>query len=172
MKQIRSALAATGGVATFLACLAGPLTATVAYAADVPVKAATATTAATAPAEQPWKHKVKKLDRADVDALLAKPETLVFVDVRRPDELTSKGGFPVYLSIQSSELEKSLAYVPRDRTIVTVSNHAARAGAAGDLLIAKGFQVAGAIGVETYEAQGGTLTKIAPPAPKAQTAAK
>jgi hypothetical protein len=48
-----------------------------------------------------------------------------------------------------------------------VSNHAARAKKAGDLLTSRGFKVAGATGVETYESQGGTLQKVAPPAPKA-----
>lgn len=43
---------------------------------------------------------------------------------RRPDELASIGGFPVYLSVQAAELEKSLAWIPKDRTLVTVSNPA------------------------------------------------
>jgi len=44
------------------------------------------------------------------------PEKVLIVDVRRPDELTSIGGFPVYLSV----------------------------------------------GAQDYEAEGGTLVKIAP----------
>lgn len=111
-----------------------------------------------------------KLSRTDLDALLAKPDQVVILDVRRPDELTAIGGFPVYLSIQSKELEKSLAYIPRDRAIVTVSNHAGRALGAANLLASKGFKVAGAIGAQDYEAQGGTLSKIAPPPPKVAAA--
>lgn len=111
-------------------------------------------------------YKSSKLDRAQVDALLAKPEQLVIIDVRRPDELTSIGGFPVYLSIQAKELEKSVAFIPRDRTVVTVSNHAGRGLAAADLLLDKGFKVAGAIGAQDYESQGGTLSKVAPPPPR------
>ena len=103
-----------------------------------------------------WKYKTARLDRAAVDALLARPQQLVVIDVRRPDELSAKGGFPVYLNIQVAEVEKSLAYIPKDRTILTVSNHAHRAGAVGDLLGSKGFRVAGATGSEDYEAQGGT----------------
>jgi len=111
-----------------------------------------------------WKYKTKRLDRAAVDGLLAKPQKLVVIDVRRPDELTAKGGFPVYLSIQAKELEKSLAYIPRDRVVLTVSNHAHRAGAAGDLLASKGFKVAGAAGSQDYEAQGGTaVVHVQPP---------
>lgn len=112
------------------------------------------------------KYKSAKLNRAQLDQLLAKPEQLQIIDVRRPDELTSIGGFPVYLSIQSKELEKNLAFIAKDRQIVTVSNHAGRALAAADLLSARGFKVAGAVGAQDYEAEGGSLSKIAPPAPK------
>ncbi len=117
----------------------------------------------TGAAQEP-KSEVRVLTRAELDGLLAKPAQVLIIDVRRPDELTSIGGFPVYLSIQAAELEKRLDAIPRDRTIVTVSNHAARATRAATLLIGKGFKVAGAIGAQNYEEQGGTLTKIAAPA--------
>lgn len=150
----------------------GVAVATAAENAAAPVaKAAAASAPATATAADVWKYQTKRLDRAEVDALLAKPEQLVVIDVRRPDELTAKGSFPVYLNIQIKDLEKSLAYIPKDRVIVTVSNHAHRAGDAGDLLTAKGFRVAGATGSEDYEAQGGKqVVRIAVPV-KAQTAA-
>jgi len=118
-----------------------------------------------------YKAKSPKLGRADLDALLAKPDQVVIIDVRRPDELIAIGGFPVYLSIQSKELEKNLAFIPRDRAVVTVSNHAGRAGGAADLLASKGFKVAGAVGAQDYEAEGGTLTKITAPAPRQPQAA-
>lgn len=106
--------------------------------------------------------KAHVLTRSEFDALLAQPAQLLIVDVRRPDELSTIGGFPVYLSIQLQDIEKDLAWIPRDRTIVTVSNHASRGGRAADLLASKGFKVAGTIGAQNYEEQGGTLTKIAP----------
>jgi rhodanese-related sulfurtransferase len=120
-----------------------------------------------APTAKPPASQAHVLTRAELDALLAKPDQVLIVDVRRPDELISIGGFPVYLSIQLAELDKSLAWIPKDRTIVTVSNHAGRGGRAADLLASKGFKVAGTVGAQTYEEQGGKLTKIAPPAPKA-----
>ena len=110
--------------------------------------------------------KAHVLTRPELEALLAKPEKLLLIDVRRPDELSRIGGFPVYLSVQPSELENSLAWIPKDRTIVTVSNHAARAGRAADLLASRGFKVAGAVGAQTFEEQGGHLAKVQPPAPK------
>lgn len=125
-------------------------------------------TVAVAQAAEPAKAHI--LSRAQVDALLAKPEQLVIVDVRRPDELTSIGGFPVYLSIQSSELEQRLAFIPKDRVVVTVSNNAGRAGRAADLLASKGFKVAGAIGAKKYEEEGGKLARIAPPSRDAAAA--
>jgi rhodanese-related sulfurtransferase len=109
--------------------------------------------------------KAHKLTRSEFDGLLATPDRLVVLDVRRPDELTTIGGFPVYLSIQLADLEKYAAFIPKDRTVVTVSNHAGRAARAADLLASKGFKVAGAIGAQDYEAQGGHLTKIAPKQP-------
>jgi hypothetical protein len=49
---------------------------------------------------------------------------------------------------------------------VTISNHATRSGQAADILAKNGFKVAGTVGAQTYEEQGGKLTKIAPPPPR------
>ena len=125
---------------------------------------------ATKPA--PFKAQSHELTRAEFEQLLTKPNELLIIDLRRPDELTRIGGFPVYLSIQAKELEQQLAWIPKDRTIVTVSNHAARSGRAADLLTAKGFKVAGLLGAQTYEEQGGKLTKIEPPQRPATAAAQ
>ena len=132
------------------------LTGSAAFAADA---------APNAPAAQAYTAKSPKLNRAQIDALLSKPEQLLVIDVRQPDEVTKIGGFPAYLSIQSGELENSLAFIPKDRTIIVLSNHAGRAGKAADLLVSKGFNVAGAVGVQNYEEEGGKLTKIEPRVP-------
>jgi rhodanese-related sulfurtransferase len=127
--------------------------------------AAKSPSAAEAPAS-----KAHVLSKDELDKLLAEPGKVLFIDVRRPDEVSSVGGFPVYLSIQLSDLEQSLAWIPKGRSIVTVSNHAGRAGKAADLLASKGFKVVGAAGAQTYEKDGGKLTKIAVPAPKSADA--
>ena len=145
-----------------LTFLAIALSAPIAYAAD----ATAPVPAAKAPA-----FKAHVLNRAEIDALLATPDKVVLIDVRRPDEVTTIGGFPVYLSIQAKDLEKNLAFIPHDRAIVLVSNQAGRAGKAADFLTDKGFNVAGAAGVEGYEAEGGVIHKIAPPIPKQASAA-
>lgn len=110
------------------------------------------------------KHTSRELSRQEVDALLADSGHVVVVDVRRPDEVTTCGGFPVYLSIQLKDFESSLSFIPRDRRIITVSNHAFRAWRSADLLASKGFDVVGAVSAENYAAAGGTaLTRIVPP---------
>jgi rhodanese-related sulfurtransferase len=134
----------------------GALSSAGAQAADPPPAAAAASPKALA----------HELSRAEFEKLLEKPDQLLIIDVRRPDELTRVGGFPVYLSVQIKELENSLAWVPKGRTIVTVSNHAARSGRAADLLTSKGFKVAGTVGAQTFEEQGGKLTKFEIPPPR------
>jgi rhodanese-related sulfurtransferase len=156
---------------TLLLCFAFGVAAVTASAADTPPQLGApvhaAAPAAVTPANDPaYTYKTLRLSRAAFDALLAKPEALLVLDLRRPDELTRLGGFPVYLSIQTADLQKSLSYIPRDRLIVAVSNRAHRAGAAGDILSGLGYRVVGAIGVLDYQDEGGTLTKIAPIQPK------
>jgi len=158
------------GLAVALAT--GPAAAQQAPAPAAPGAAPTAP--AVTPANDPaYTYKTLRLNRAAFDSLLSKPEQLVVLDIRRPDELTKVGGFPAYLSIQTNDVQRSLNFIPRDRLIVTVSNRAHRAGAIGDLLAGLGFHVVGAIGVLDYQDEGGVLTKIAPPPPRpnAQAAA-
>jgi rhodanese-related sulfurtransferase len=109
--------------------------------------------------------KAKILSRAEFDQLLETPGRVLLLDVRRPYEIAINGGFPVYLSIQAADLEKHLSEIPKDRPIVTVSNHANRASRAADLLDSKGFKIAGAIGAQVYESEGGKLVKFEPPKP-------
>lgn len=154
----------------FLVCF---LAATTAFAADnqAPAPAsqpAAANPAPVTPANDPaYTYKTLRINRATFDSLASRPEQFLVLDVRRPDELTKVGSFPVYLSIQTKDVPNSLAYIPRDRLIVVVSNRAHRAGAVGDLLSSYGFHVVGAIGVRDYEDEGGSLLKIAPPAQSA-----
>jgi|SRR5665213_1770045 len=110
--------------------------------------------------------KTKILTRAEFDAIEAMPGRVLLIDVRRPTEIAENGGFPVYLNIQAADLEKHLAEIPKGTPLVIVSNHAHRAGIAADLLEGKGFKVAGAIGAQVYESEGGTLVKYASEKPK------
>ena len=152
MKRTITRIAITLALATFAA-----------HAAQAQQAAATDQQAKAAPVSP-------KLNRTQVDGFLAYPDQVLFIDVRRPDEITAIGGFPAYLSVQAADLEKGSVFIPRDRTLITVSNHAGRALKAADALLAKGFKVAGAVGVQDYEKEGGKLVKIAPPAPKVAAA--
>ena len=155
-----------------LSLVALTLGAPLAKAADNAAAPAPAAPVAVTPANDPaYTYKTLRLNRVAFDALLARPDQLLILDIRRPDELTKFGGFPAYLSIQASDVQKSLAFIPHDRLIVTVSNHAHRAGAVGDILSGLGFHVLGSIGVLDYESEGGILTKIAPPPPRNVAAA-
>lgn len=142
-------------IAKKLLVLATLFTAVAALAADPPAR----------PAARP-KAQAKELSRAEFESLLAHPEELLIVDVRRPDELTRIGGFPVYLSVQIKELENNVAWIPKDRIIVTVSNHASRSGRAADFLASRGYKVAGLVGAQTFEEQGGKLTRFEVPPPR------
>lgn len=119
----------------------------------------------------PWTYQTRQLSRNDVDKLLGNPKKLLIIDVRRPDELPKNGSFPVFLSVQIKDLPDALAYIPKDRVILTVSNRAHRAGAAGDLLSSKGYKVAGAVGSLDYAEAGGSIAKITPPPAPATTSA-
>ncbi|MFC4256021.1 hypothetical protein GRI97_12175 [Altererythrobacter xixiisoli] len=124
--------------------------------AIAPAAAQTAAAAAqTAPAQAA--PAAPGLTREQIDQLIAAPGDVVFIDVRRADEIATIGSVPVYLNIQASELDRFAAYIPRDRRIVTLSNHAGRARRAAAWLSGQGYTVIGAVGVEDYAAQGGTL---------------
>jgi len=141
------------------------LLSTAAYAQEAPKPAPAANAHAAT--------RAKKLTNAEFDAYLAHPEKVLLVDVRRPDEVSTIGGFPVYLSIQIKDLKNHLAEIPKDREIITVSNHAARAAIAADQLEDAGFKVLGAVGADTYQQDGGKLAvkiPVPPARPAAETA--
>lgn len=163
MNHIRTILSITLALPVALA-----LGTSAAVAQEAAPVAAPAASAYVAP---PWAYKTKQLDRATVDALVGNPKKLLVLDLRRPDELVKYGSFAVYLNVQLKDLPEVLDYIPKDRTILTVSNRAHRAGAAGDLLSSKGYKVAGAIGSEDYRLAGGTIVKVAPRQPSTQSAA-
>jgi rhodanese-related sulfurtransferase len=148
------------------------ITATAQQAASAAAPAASAASAPAAYVAPPWTYKTKQLNRNEVDKLLGNPRKLLIIDLRRPDELVKYGSFATYLNLQLKDLPELLDYIPKDRTILTVSNRAHRAGAAGDILTAAGYKVAGATGSEDYREAGGTIVKVTPPAPAASAASK
>lgn len=137
-----------------------------AFAQTAPVAAVAAPAPTAAAPAFVYNFKTPELHRTAIDALLSVPNQILFVDLRRPDEISKIGTFPVYLNVQIADLEKQLDFIPKERLIITVSNHAARAGKAADFLADKGFKVIGAVGSQHYEDEGGKIVKIVPPAPR------
>ena len=110
-----------------------------------------------APAASEAPSKIPVLTRAQIDDYLKQPDKVLIIDVRRPDEVSDIGGFPAYLSIQISDLERFLPVIPKDRQLIVVSNHAGRGQKGAELLAAKGLNVVGAAGAESYEKEGGNV---------------
>jgi len=52
-----------------------------------------------APAAELYKPKFAQIKCAELDALLAKPDQLLIIDLMRPDKVSTVGGFSVYPSI-------------------------------------------------------------------------
>lgn len=167
---IASPFARAAGAAALLAALLAGTVAPAQAQTSTPAAAAPRAATASAPAGD-WKYKTRWLNRAEVDKLLAQPRKVLLIDVRRPDELISKGSFPVFLSIQFKDVAKYAAYIPRDRQLILVSNRAHRAGEVGDQLTQQGFKVAGAAGSLDYEEQGGAIARIQPPPPRTPASA-
>ncbi|SNT13058.1 Rhodanese-related sulfurtransferase [Granulicella rosea] len=128
--------------------------------AQQPVAPAPAKQWATAQEQEPA-SKAKKLTREEFDSLVAHPDEVQLIDIRTPEEIAANGGFPSYLNIQLADLKGRIGEVSKDRLIITISSSTARAGVAADLLAANGLMVAGAIGAQSYVAEGGTLQKKA-----------
>ena len=110
-----AAIAATALSAAFL-----PATPAFAQTAAVAPAAAASASAYVAP---PWTYKTRQLSRNDVDKLLGNPKKLLIIDVRRPDELTKNGSFPVYLSVQIKDLPEAWAARYASDLGVKVPNH-------------------------------------------------
>lgn len=77
------------------------------------------------------------------------------LDVRRPEEAAQIGTLKGAVNIPLAELETRLKEVPKNKAILTLSNHAARAAKAAALLEKNGFKIVGAVGVQDYVEGGG-----------------
>jgi rhodanese-related sulfurtransferase len=62
----------------------------------------------------------KKLTTEDLEKLLEKKDSIFFLDVREPDEISRLGSIKGYVNIPLGQLESRLKEVPKDRVIVTL----------------------------------------------------
>jgi rhodanese-related sulfurtransferase len=114
----------------------------------------------------------KEIKRAELDSFLAHPEKIFVLDLRSADEIAKIGTLPGYVNIPIEQLEARLAEIPKDKTILPVSNHAVRAWKAQAILEKHGYRVPGGIGVQNYEKEGGKLIFPAKPSAEADPTQK
>lgn len=78
----------------------------------------------TAPQSPPQTSKVppmsedKRVKAEDIDKVMAKGD-VILLDVREPKEIEELGGYDGAINIPIGELEKRLAELPKDKTILT-----------------------------------------------------
>jgi rhodanese-related sulfurtransferase len=113
-----------------------------AHASPTP-QAAPATPAAPAVDES------KRVQPADIDAMLAKGDVVV-LDVREPSELAETGTVKGAIHIPLGQLESRLGELPKDKVILTACRSGGRASRALTLLESKGFKTAGFCGLKDY----------------------
>ena len=104
----------------------------------------------TAPAARPAPDESKRVQAADIDALIADGKTVV-LDVREPNELEETGTVKGAIHIPLGQLEARLGELPKDKVILTACRGGGRASRAMALLEAKGFKTAGFCGLADYK---------------------
>jgi rhodanese-related sulfurtransferase len=92
----------------------------------------------------------RRVDPANIDALIADGKTVV-LDVREPNELEETGTVKGAIHIPLGQLEARLGELPKDKVILTACRGGGRASRAMALLEAKGFKTAGFCGLADYK---------------------
>ncbi|MFI5076241.1 MAG: rhodanese-like domain-containing protein [Vicinamibacteria bacterium] len=131
------------------------LLAAAAMTAPVSLGAQASPTPQSAPAAAPAKPPAPAVDEsrrvqpADIDAMLAKGDVVV-LDVREDSELVETGTVKGAIHIPLGQLEARLGELPKDKVILTACRGGGRASRALTLLESKGFKTAGFCGLANY----------------------
>jgi len=131
------------------------LLAAAAMTAPVSLGAQASPTPQSAPAAAPAKPPAPAVDEsrrvqpADIDAMLAKGD-VVILDVREDSELVETGTVKGAIHIPLGQLETRLGELPKDKVILTACRGGGRASRALALLESKGFKTAGFCGLKDY----------------------
>ncbi len=104
----------------------------------------------TAPLRAQAPDPARRVDPANIDALIADGKTVV-LDVREPNELEETGTVKGAIHIPLGQLEARLGELPKDKVILTACRSGGRASRAMALLEAKGFKTAGFCGLADYK---------------------
>ena len=121
-----------------------------------------AATVLAAPLHAQTPDPARRVDPANIDALIADGKTVV-LDVREPNELEETGTVKGAIHIPLGQLESRLGELPKDKVILTACRGGGRASRAMALLEAKGFKTAGFCGLAEYKGQ-----RVYPKAPAAK----
>ena len=105
-------------------------------------------------AQAPAPDPAKRVNAADIDALLAKGDVVV-LDVREDSELVETGTVKGAIHIPLAQLESRLGELPKDKVILTACRGGGRASRALALLETKGFKTAGFCGLSDYKGSQG-----------------
>jgi rhodanese-related sulfurtransferase len=92
----------------------------------------------------------KQIAFEELVKLLEKPQDVVFIDVREPNEIEVTGTLKGALTIPVGQLEERLKEVPKDKPIVAFCRRGGRATRAVNLLEEKGYKTVGVFGLEEY----------------------
>ena len=117
--------------------------------ASLGAQASPAPQAAPAAPQAPPLDETKRVQPADIDALIAKGDVVV-LDVREPSELAETGTVKGAIHIPLGQLESRLGELPKDKVILTACRSGGRASRALTLLESKGFKTAGFCGLKDY----------------------
>lgn len=131
--------------------------------ASLGAQASPAPQAAPAAPQAPPLDETKRVQPADIDALIAKGDVVV-LDVREPSELAETGTVKGAIHIPLGQLESRLGELPKDKVILTACRSGGRASRALTLLESKGFKTAGFCGLKDY-----TGPRVHPKAPAAKS---
>ena len=129
--------------------LAAAMTAPVSLGAQASPTPQSAPAAAPAKPPAPAVDESRRVQPADIDAMLAKGDVVV-LDVREDSELVETGTVKGAIHIPLGQLETRLGELPKDKVILTACRGGGRASRALALLESKGFKTAGFCGLKDY----------------------
>ena len=129
--------------------LAAAMTAPVSLGAQASPTPQSAPAAAPAKPPAPAVDESRRVQPADIDAMLAKGD-VVILDVREDSELVETGTVKGAIHIPLGQLETRLGELPKDKVILTACRGGGRASRALALLESKGFKTAGFCGLKDY----------------------
>jgi len=92
----------------------------------------------------------KKITYEELVKLLEKPQDVLFIDVREPNEIEVTGTLKGALTIPVGQLADRLKEVPKDKPVVAFCRRGGRATRASNLLDEKGYKTLGVFGLEEY----------------------